>query len=88
MFAFDVNVIMKHCGRSLLTKLVFLCSFKSWNRVTVAVGDLPVFSDLLGDGKNPYNVPTVLIGLDVLSQRRVILESGEGSARRIFVAPK
>jgi hypothetical protein len=46
-------------------------SFKPWDDITVAVGDLPVFSDLLGDGKNPYNVPTVLIGLDILSQRRL-----------------
>jgi len=53
----------------------------------VAVGDLPVFSDLLGDGKNPYNVPTVLIGLDILSQRRFILETGNGRSKRIFVAP-
>lgn len=83
-----MNVIIKYFGGSLLTKLAFLCSFKPWNKVTVAVGDLPAFSDLLGDGKKPYNVPTILIGLDVLSQRRVILESGEGSARRIFVGPK
>jgi len=87
MSAFDVNVLMK-CHGYLLTQLVFLCSFKPWEKVTVAVGDLPVFSDLLGDGKNPFNVPTVLIGLDLLSQRRVILESGEGRARRIFVSPK
>jgi hypothetical protein len=64
-------------------------SFKPWDDITVAVGDLPVFSDLLGDGKNPYNVPTVLIGLDILSQRRLLLESSGagGRARRIFVAP-
>lgn len=47
-----------------------------------------MFSDLLGDGKNPYPIPTVLIGLDLLSQRRVILETGEGRARNIYVAPK
>lgn len=64
-------------------------NFKPWDDITVAVGDLPVFSDLLGDGKNPYNVPTVLIGLDILSQRRLLLESSGagGRARRIFVAP-
>lgn len=66
---------------------VFSVSFHPWDEITVGVGDLPVFSDLLGDGKNPLNVPTVLVGLDILSQRRVLLESGKGRARRIFVAP-
>ncbi len=56
----------------------------------MAIGDLPVFSDLLGDGKNPYDVPTVLIGLDILSQRRFILESSGDPRKRIrtiFVSP-
>jgi len=63
-------------------------SFKPWDEITVAVGDLPVFSDLLGDGKNPYPIPTVLIGLDLLSQRRIILETSQGRARNIYVAPE
>lgn len=62
-------------------------NFKPWDKVTLAVGDLPVFRDLLGDGKSEYTMPTVLIGLDILAQRRIILESGKGRGRRIFVAP-
>jgi hypothetical protein len=73
-------------GKFFDLKLVF--SFKPWDEITVAVGDLPVFSELLGDGKNPYNLPTVLIGLDLLSQRRFMLESSMGKrSRQIFVAP-
>lgn len=63
-------------------------NFKPWEKITLAIGDLPVFRDLLGDGKSEYTMPTILIGLDILAQRRIILESGKGRARRIFVAPK
>ena len=62
--------------------------FKPWDKVSLAIGDLPVFRDLLGDGKSEYTMPTVLVGLDILAQRRIILESGKGRARRIFVAPQ
>jgi len=61
-------------------------NFVPWDPVSVAVGDLPVFSQLLGDGKNPLRVPTVLIGLDILSQRQIVLETGMGRSRRIFVS--
>lgn len=64
-------------------------SWKPWKPVTLAVGDLPVFEDVLGDGKTPYNGPAALLGLDVLAQRRIIFESaGDGSRnrrRRVFV---
>jgi len=60
-------------------------NWKPWDPVTVGIGDLPVFSQLLGDGITPYRGPAVLIGLDVLSQRRVILETGRGRARRMYV---
>lgn len=63
-------------------------NFKPWDSVSLAIGDLPVFKDLLGDGKSEYTMPTVLVGLDILAQRRIILESGKGRARRIFVAPQ
>jgi len=63
-------------------------SFKAWDSVTVGIGDLPVFSQLLGDGRTPYNGPAVLLGLDVLPQRRVILETGRGRARKMYVDPK
>ena len=59
--------------------------WKPWDPVDVAVGDLPVFSQLLGDGRTPYRGPAGIIGLDVLSQRRVILEAGTGRRRRIYV---
>lgn len=56
---------------------------------TVAVGDLAVFSSLLGDGRTPYDGPAVLIGLDILSQRRVVLEAGgRNRSRRLYIAPK
>lgn len=65
--------------------------WKPWNPVQVAVGDLPVFPQLLGDGVRPYTGPAALIGLDVLGQRRVILESSSSSvstrARRVHVGP-
>lgn len=62
--------------------------WKPWNPVTVGIGDLPVFSQLLGDGVRPYNGPAVLLGLDVLSQRRVILETGRGRSRKMYVEPR
>jgi hypothetical protein len=60
-------------------------------------GDLPVFSQLLGDGntRTPFKGPAALIGLDVLAQRRVVLEAippalarTVGRRRRLFVAKK
>jgi predicted aspartyl protease len=62
--------------------------WKAWDPVRVGVYDLPIFSNLLGDGKTPYNGPAVLLGLDVLSQRRFILETSKTRARRIFMTPK
>ena len=62
-------------------------SFKPWDSVRVGIGDLPVFSQLLGDGVTPYNGPAALLGLDVLSQRRVMLETGRGRARKMYVGP-
>lgn len=65
-------------------------SWRPWDPVQVAIGDLPVFSALLGDGITPYKGPAALIGLDILSQRRVILETSTdmGRTRRLFVSPK
>lgn len=60
-------------------------SWRAWDAVPIAVGDIPVFSNILGDGKTPFSGPAALIGLDVLSQRRVILETGAGRKRRVFV---
>ena len=64
--------------------------WKDWDTVKVAIGDIPAFSTILGDGVTPYQGPAALIGLDILSQRRVILEAGDGKsrARRVFVSPK
>lgn len=62
-------------------------SWKPWAPVRVGIADLPIFTQLLGDGVNPYKGPAVLIGLDVLSQRRFIFETGKTRARRMFVAP-
>eukprot|EP00879_Flechtneria_rotunda_P012157 GHRR01012697.1.p1 GENE.GHRR01012697.1~~GHRR01012697.1.p1 ORF type:complete len:211 (+),score=60.25 GHRR01012697.1:694-1326(+) len=59
-----------------------------WAPVMAAVGDLPVFSQLLGDGRTPFQGPAALIGLDVWAQRRVIIEGGSDSnrKRRLFVS--
>eukprot|EP00980_Cylindrotheca_fusiformis_P018120 scaffold5827_cov97-Cylindrotheca_fusiformis.AAC.4 len=64
--------------------------WKPWNDVMLTVGDIPAFSTILGDGRTPYQGPAALIGLDVLAQRRVILEAGKGNSRqrRVYVAPK
>jgi hypothetical protein len=65
-------------------------SWKPWNSVQIAVGDLPVFPEVLGDGVHPYIGPAGLVGLDVLAQRRCIIESAGDSKtrmRRIFVSP-
>jgi hypothetical protein len=63
-------------------------NWKPWNAVPMAIGDLPVFSQLLGDGRTSYKGPAGIIGLDILSQRRVILETGVGRKRRIYVGNK
>jgi hypothetical protein len=64
--------------------------WKPWNEVLLTVGDIPAFSTVLGDGRTPYKGPAALIGLDVLGQRRVIMEAGKGDSRRrrVFVSPE
>jgi hypothetical protein len=64
--------------------------WKPWSTVQLAIGDLPAFETVLGDGITPYKGPAALIGLDVLAQRRVIVETGLDASRRrrIFVSPK
>jgi len=62
--------------------------WKPWKPVQLAVGDLPVFAELLGVGGKPYDGPAVLVGLDVLGQRRIIFESAGNAPtrrRRLFV---
>jgi hypothetical protein len=61
-------------------------SWKPWDTVQIAVGDIPVFSNILGDGVIPYDGPAALIGLDVLAQRRIILEAKSELSRRRKVA--
>lgn len=65
--------------------------WRPWDSVALAVGDLPVFSQLLGDGRTPFSGPAALIGLDVLAQRRVILGAGvgkRGRQRELYVSPR
>ena len=64
--------------------------WKPWDAVQLAIGDLPAFSAMLGDGRTPYQGPAVLLGLDVLAQRRVVLKAGQGNdrRRRILISPK
>jgi hypothetical protein len=63
-------------------------NWKPWDPVRMGIFDLPVFSQLLGDGKTPYDGPAVLVGLDILAQRRFILETGKSRLRRMFMNPK
>ncbi|KAL4421485.1 hypothetical protein ABPG75_010776 [Micractinium tetrahymenae] len=63
--------------------------WRPWDPVTAAVGELPVFSLMLGDGSRPYEGPAALLGLDVLSQRRVVISAGagrSGRARQLWVS--
>ena len=64
--------------------------WKPWDPIQMAIGDLPAFSFALGDGEVPFDGPAALIGLDVLSQRRVVLEAAQDSTRRrrMFVSPR
>ncbi len=64
--------------------------WKPWDPVQLAVGDIPVFSNILGDGITPYEGPAALIGLDILAQRRVVFEAGTGNsrARKVAVSPR
>uniref|UniRef100_A0A7S2XSH0 Peptidase A2 domain-containing protein n=1 Tax=Attheya septentrionalis TaxID=420275 RepID=A0A7S2XSH0_9STRA len=65
-----------------------------WTPVTVGIGDLPIFDLVLGDEKTKFEGPAAIIGMDVLSQRRVVLETCRGSIqcsarrRRLFVSPE
>ena len=65
-------------------------SWKPWQPVMAGIGDLPMFELLLGSDKKAFTLPAAIIGLDVLSQRRVILEASPKSKdrkRRMFVSP-
>ena len=62
--------------------------FKPSKPVDLGVGDIPAFASILGDGIHPFDGPAALIGLDILSQRRVIFEAGSPTsrARRVYVS--
>ena len=64
--------------------------WKDWSPVQVGIGDISAFSTILGDGVRPYDGPAALIGLDILAQRKVILQAGTDRTRRrrVFVSPK
>jgi len=64
--------------------------WKPWDPIQMAIGDIPAFSTILGDGRTPFQGPAALIGLDVLAQRRVLFEAArDGSRRRrVFVSPQ
>lgn len=67
--------------------------WKPWREIKVAIGDLPVFSSALSaDPSKQFRGPAALIGLDVLSQRRVVFETAapgnKGRRRRVWVSPK
>lgn len=65
-------------------------NWKPWKSVQLAIGDLPAFQTVLGDGITPYKGPAALLGLDILAQRRVILETGADRTRRrrLLVSPQ
>lgn len=65
-------------------------SWRPWDPVLAAVGDLPAFAQLFGDGRTPFSGPAALLGLDVLSQRRLVIGAGvgaKGRARPLLVSP-
>lgn len=65
--------------------------WQPWKPVLAGIGDLPIFELLLGSDKEPFHLPAAVIGLDVLSQRRVILEASSDTSerhRRMFVSPE
>ncbi|CAJ1936686.1 unnamed protein product [Cylindrotheca closterium] len=64
--------------------------WQPWDKVQLAVGDVPAFASALGDGRTPYQGPAALIGLDILGQRRFLLQAGTGNSRRrrVFVSPQ
>ena len=65
--------------------------WKPWKPVLTGIGDLPLFELVLGTKNKPFDGPAALIGMDILSQRRVILESCDGKERRqgrMFVSPE
>ena len=45
--------------------------WKPWNKVKIGIGDLPVFSLALGDKDHPFIGPAAVVGLDILSQRKL-----------------
>mmetsp|Transcript_12029 Transcript_12029/g.17630 ORF Transcript_12029/g.17630 Transcript_12029/m.17630 type:complete len:91 (-) Transcript_12029:77-349(-) len=63
-------------------------NWKPWKAAQAGIGDLPVFSQALGDGRTPFSGPAALIGLDVLAQRRLIFETASNSGRKrsVFVS--
>lgn len=78
-----------HCTCLLLFAACTRTSTYPPAALQAAVGDLPVFSQLLGDGRTPFTGPAAIVGLDVLSQRRVVIGAGEGKrgrARQLFVS--
>ena len=64
--------------------------WKPWDPIQMAIGDIPAFSTILGDGRTPFQGPAALIGLDVLAQRRVLFEAARDASRgrRVFVSPQ
>ena len=89
------NIQLGYCGNPIKTSSPTTMSFESpssdfqpWDPISIAIGDLPVFTNLLGDGRTPYRGPAGIIGLDILSQRRVILETGLGRERKIYVGSR
>lgn len=61
-------------------------NWKPWDPVQLAVGDIPVFGNILEDGLTPYEGPAALIGLYILAQRRIVLEAGMSGCRKRKVA--
>lgn len=66
--------------------------WQPWAPVLAAVGDLPVFSQLLSrDPGTTFAGPAALVGLDVLSQRRILFGAGDGvrgRGRKLLVAAR
>uniref|UniRef100_A0A6S8JSP9 Peptidase A2 domain-containing protein n=1 Tax=Amphora coffeiformis TaxID=265554 RepID=A0A6S8JSP9_9STRA len=90
------KIQFSYCGNTIENKDTTIVGFESppeywkpWVPVVAGVGDLPVFELLLGSENKPFHGPAAIIGMDVLSQRRLIFEAAKNPsqrARRIFVS--
>lgn len=93
------KVQLTFCGEAKANENGVLVKFepppsrwRPWEPVMVGIGDLPAFELLLGEEDKPFHGPAAIIGMDILSQRRFIMETCRGTLqcsekrRRMYVS--